>query len=761
MSLKAGLKLAALCLILLFLSLALCVALLPFLISADSIRLRMARDLSSMTGYNVQLLSPPSLTVFPSFKATLPHIVLTDNSADNAPIMTAEKIIVRITLLDALRGRARFSETQLIRPHFTLTEPLKTASVLAAFANSEGSFGNALRETHSRLQTHDSEEVTKEQVKYSASPLFLQPFGHIIIEDGLITYPIAAAEPAPVLLSATNAPIQTEKAEKYAPPAKIGQKPQETVKKLPLTQEPLAPVSEEIRDIYAQIDWPQNSDKAALTLTGQWHGASNSLAVQADNALLLMSGGKSGLRISFNSTQGGITFIGTAQAGKNFTAQGNVSARSPGLKQTLNWLGMRLPFDTNITTPFVWESTLKADMQRTELNDIVLTIGDDSGRGTLTLRSEGDYPHISGSLAFEKLTVNLPASAIFAAEQSSPEAQPWMEMPVFNIFGLDLRISADKAAFNGIAIENAAASMQISKTGLFLDIGMMQVFGGTAQSSLQLTSADDRITGLKARFSANKVELDKILQNFADQGIFLPSALKMRGKTNVTLNMQAALPQKQPRNSAAKAEKNNKKSDGRKRISIKQNSVAAKAPKHSEKQQENSPLSYAAVFMKDIWPYAQGQAAATVTNGSLNNFAMPAFMQYLQNKQSFALADIIMPSSAALSFGTLELRCAFHQTSLNPLQALLVFDNHRLELQGEADISRGKLQLQGIFDPVRLDKSGQCGDVQCLRQSLSPRLQFTANSAPAAEFADTQKKQAEKTGVHIMPITAKSAILPH
>ncbi|KAA6404561.1 AsmA family protein [Candidatus Tokpelaia sp.] len=735
MSLKAGLKLCILCLVLLFLSLAIFIALLPFLVSTDAIRLRLAHDLSSMTGYNVQLREPPQITVFPSFQASLPHVVLTDNSQANAPLMNAEKIIVHMSLLDALRRRARFSETRLVRPHFTLTEPVRTASLFAAFARSEGNFGSKLRETQNRL----SETAQAGRDNSAQLPLLLQPFGRIIIEDGLLTYPAAAAEDR-------HAGGRAKKKKKQPP------------------------LYHEIRNIEAEIDWPRHSRAADLTAAGLWHGTATNLAVRADNALLLMSGGQSPLRISFNSAKGGITFTGTAQAGQNFGARGSLAARSPGMDQTLAWLGLRLPFGTNMTTPFIWESELKADVNRTALSDIVLTIGSDSsgnsGRGALEIGYQNSRPQISGSLAFENLTVSLPAPALFAAAPAPDAAgrQP-VDMPVFDLFGLDLRISADRAVFNTVPVNHAAASIQMQQSGLIFDIGTMQIFDGTAQSSLRLKSDKDRLTGLEARFSTTNTNLSRLQQAAGLFGFNPPPALQLRGKANINLTMQAALPEKQAqlpqkqKNRAAAAHKSKKREPGRKNRPERQQtqpSVAAPA------------LSYYSIFARNIWPYAHGQFLINLNSGSMADFAMTAFIDRVKTGQPFALAEIYGAGKpAAFKFDRLEGKFTINKGALKPLSGIIIFGSHRLELQGEADLSANRLYIEGVFDPARQSDSGQCADVQCLQRSLVPALQFIATGAPFSTapagqtVADKGSKSAGNRPDKGVYITPKAEILPH
>lgn len=103
---------------------------LPYLVSTDMIRVRLAQELSAWTGYNVQLRDPPRLNLFPYPKALLSGVILSSKIDDVAPLMEAESIEVDLSVVDLLWGRISFSETRIVHPQFVMEKPVKT---MAAF----------------------------------------------------------------------------------------------------------------------------------------------------------------------------------------------------------------------------------------------------------------------------------------------------------------------------------------------------------------------------------------------------------------------------------------------------------------------------------------------------------------------------------------------------------------------------------------------------------------------------------------------------
>jgi len=142
------------------------IAIVPFLISTDAIRLRLARELSVWTGYDVQLRKPPRISIFPFFQVSLPEVLLTHtNNSSRIPLMDAQRIEVDISLYSALTGQVRFSETRIINPRFTIDEP-KAQNGFPPFSP----------------KASDS------------SQLPFHPFGRILIKGGMLSYPVSVSD---------------------------------------------------------------------------------------------------------------------------------------------------------------------------------------------------------------------------------------------------------------------------------------------------------------------------------------------------------------------------------------------------------------------------------------------------------------------------------------------------------------------------------------------------------------------------------------
>lgn len=605
MSHARKIKFVVLFLAILSVIIAVIIAILPFLVSTDAIRIRLAHDLSTWTGYNVQLRGPPQISVFPSLKASLPGVTLTDETDNGTPLMDAEHIEVDLSLYDAMLGKIRFSETRIINPRFTVDEPVKTvAGFFTSLSRSEGTLGIAIREAGKLVEQNPEEP--------DSSQLLAQPFGRILVEGGTLIYP----------------------------PSQKGE-------------------AEEITDINAVIDWPESTRSAALKASGRWHGVLTNLTVRADQALLLMGGGTSPVRVSINSNRGGLTFTGTAGFAHQFLLNGRIASRSPGWDQSMAWIGCTNFFGAHIKAPVVWESSLEAQPDHIELNDIVFTLGSDSARGALEIAFQDNMPVTTGSLAFETLDLNQFVPAFF------PDENAPADLSFLDRFGLDLRLSTSKATLQSISMSDLAASIQIRSGRLVFDIGNAQIFGGIAQTNVQLQRNGQSATVLESRLSASNINL-----NLLEKALGKKTALS--ANANLTLNLQSTFPQ-----------------------------------------------------WANLLQSARGNLAFDLGQGKLANFNMNNFIQQVNAGKTFLLEPA---NNASFSFDKVNGKAVIENGHINLDFITLYFGQQRIDIYGGIDGLESNLKLTGAIDrPAIID--GICTNTQCIDRSLLPVRQFAIDGS--------------------------------
>src|SRR5262249_2929177 len=81
------------------------VAALPWIPSTRLVRDRIALEMSALSGYRVELASAPEVQIWPTFKAVLNDVRLSDwDDQQHHPVLDAESIELELSPIAALQG---------------------------------------------------------------------------------------------------------------------------------------------------------------------------------------------------------------------------------------------------------------------------------------------------------------------------------------------------------------------------------------------------------------------------------------------------------------------------------------------------------------------------------------------------------------------------------------------------------------------------------------------------------------------------------
>ncbi|WP_375679859.1 AsmA family protein [Bartonella sp. AP7XZML] len=583
---------------------------LPYLISTDAIRIRLAQDLSAWTGYNVQLRDPPRLHLFPYPKAFLSGVTLTSKMDDVAPLMEAESIEVDLSVVDLLWGHISFSETRIMRPQFVMEKPVKTiADFFDRFSRSQGALGVAIRNTREILK-HNPEHPEIEH-------LLKQPFGRIVIKNGVLVY-----------------------------------------------HDSFSGVADKITGLNATLDWPESTQEVRLRADARWRGEFTKLSLDASQALLLLAGGKSHIRASLNSVRGGITFTGKARLSEYYIFDGKVSMRSPGWNQTLSWVGGNQFWGHKLKIPIVWESHFLAQPVHIQMNNVTFTMGKANARGALKLDFQDYVPNVMGSLAFDNLDLSLLGSMFFSGKKKNA----CFDMRTFDRIGVDIRLSAPQAKIGNISLTNLAAAIQIRDGHGIFDLGHANIFGGSVQSNIEVTSAGQKVR-IGGNISGASIDMQETLEILG----FIPF---IQSKTNFTATVRTLAD------------------------------------------------SWPEIFTK-----MQSELTLKMSSGRLLGYDLNELQTRLSNKQQFLLTN---DDSLSTTFDHWDIQTSFSEGMMKVTESLMRTADLSLSIQGTiaTAISQGKqnelilqAQLQKNYRSDTL-----CKDVQCLANSLAWPFTFSLSS---------------------------------
>lgn len=460
MSLPRSLRLVLTIIVLAFAALVAGIFALPSIVSTDAIRVRLAQELSAWTGYSVELRQPPQLTVFPVFQASLSGVTLSKvGESGKAPFMTADRIDVELSPIDALLGHISFSETRLIHPRFRLNEPVTDLpQLLTAAANSQGRLGQVIREAKALVASNPSDPKVDQLVS--------QPFGRIVIENGSLAY------------------------------RRFG-----------------SPLEEQVTDINGTLDWPQTSSPASFQGRANWRGEAAEINFTANQPLILLAGGLSNLTASITSKPLTLTFDGKANISQSMFFEGALTAKSPSLSDTMRWAGRPVSGESSLIGAVELAANMTLTPARAKFSDVTLTTDKQSATGVIEIGLDQPTPAVTGTLAFQALDLRSLISTFIPLPAGGDDR---IDTGFINQLDLDLRLSAQNATLGAVNLANLAAAIQVSGGQATFDIGDAKAFNGSLQSTIQITQGPDGANG-ELRFNGTDVDSAALVSAFGMQ----------------------------------------------------------------------------------------------------------------------------------------------------------------------------------------------------------------------------------------------------
>lgn len=409
------------------------------------------------------------MSFFPVFRASLSEVTLSKMGDTNAPFMTAERIEVEMSPLDALFGRVAFSETRLINAHFNLSEPVEDLpQFVNILASSSGRLGLAIRQARN-LTGNEAD---------SDQQLQTMPFGRLALENSSIGF--------------TTRNTEQQK---------------------------------EITQINATINWPQTTSAATVKGKAVWQKETADYNLSIAQPLLLLARGMSQITAQVTSKPLSISFDGHSNISENIFTEGAFSLTSPSLSESLHWIGLSsdASFSSRTTEEdaFSIETTVSATPQRIKLADIALNLNNMPAKGAAEIGFGKHRPVVTGTLAFQTLN----ASSFFhtvttLVTKVSEDAQSKLyetyryyyappriiDTRLLNSADLDFRLSSQNATIGTAQMTGLAATLQIRDGQAIFDIGDAKAFKGSIQTSIKLSQTQNGKDNIGIRLNAANID---------------------------------------------------------------------------------------------------------------------------------------------------------------------------------------------------------------------------------------------------------------
>lgn len=423
--------------------------LVPTFVSTDFVRNAIQNEITETAGRRVSLGSTTEIRLFPRPSARLNDVKVyppTHPGTPGEPVMEAKSIDVQMTLGSLFTGQPIATSVTLNAPIFRIDTQAEGGLIgqlpLGHIAEAVMA-GRAQRATGAAAQSVE------------------QPAGTLVLPAELWTGPgtVAFRDAQFEFLQRNDDGSMSE---------------------------PLVLTRADGRLVWPRLDAP-------LTVTGRFvhRGVALDLRLTSASPIDALGGTISGMTASLESALLSFNFEGVAGFSAGFYAKGTVDFATPSLRRMLLWRG-------NALRPALalGDTALSAQIQArgksVRLDAMNVTIDGNSGTGVVEITEPDNAPlTIIGTVDFETLDLRGVLSA-FTNVPQQPAARTAIDTRFMDQIQTDLRLSARRADFAGIALTNVAATAQTTPTIALFDIGDATAFGGTIQSRLQLERKPDQ-----------------------------------------------------------------------------------------------------------------------------------------------------------------------------------------------------------------------------------------------------------------------------
>jgi AsmA protein len=406
---------------------ALLIAFFPAIASTQIVRDRIALEMSAWSGYRVDLGAAPEIDVFPSFRATLDNVTLSDwRDVNRRPVIEAERVEIKLSALSALVGNVVFSDVRLVRPTLRL---VPTGPFYLPASPGGGRIARSVETARTVVAANPASP------DFSALPS--DSFGEVEFNDGRVVI------------------------------AKGGDD------------------VEVVSSLSGSVDWSAVNRAGKLSATGIWRGESVTVDLSSPNPLVLFAGGAAPVTFALKSNPTSASFDGTVNTAADSYLDGKVTFNSPSLRRLLEWSKSDMAGKAVIGSIAI-SSHLTGNAQRAKFENTELVLDGNPGMGVLDVSLTGEVPSIAGTLAFETLDLRSFLSTFTPLTSDTGDGVDRIDTDFSDRVALDLRLSAARATAGSLAMTEVAATAQVKKGLVIFDISDATAFGGTLQAGMRL-----------------------------------------------------------------------------------------------------------------------------------------------------------------------------------------------------------------------------------------------------------------------------------
>lgn len=248
-------------------------------------------------------------------------------------------------------------------------------------------------------------------------------------------------------------------------------------------------IDERLGNLEIQLAWPAISRSFAANGHFVWNNQPVNVSLTLSDFLAALTGQHSGVKFRLASAPLNVTFDGAASDQPTLKLEGTLGIDSPSLREALQWTGKhKVPFGG--FGRFALRAQSDMDANAVSLTNVNVELDGNRAEGVLTLATDG-HQAVQGTLASDSLDFTPYVSGV---RVMAANTRTWDRLPIaldgLAAFDLDLRLSANSIKVANAQLGRTAIALNMRGGRLNVTIGESQSFGGLAQGSFSLGSAN-------------------------------------------------------------------------------------------------------------------------------------------------------------------------------------------------------------------------------------------------------------------------------
>lgn len=444
---------------------AILVAVMPFIISGDFLKERVAAQIAAWTGRPVTISGEPTLSLYPHLAITTGGLTIGNpEGMGDDPFVAAEGLRATMRILPLLIGRAEFDEFELIKPRIRL--------VVGNDGRTNWRMGRSAIVAQAMLTAPGDATDTGLEAAPGAGNGTAQAqdvrIGRLKIDSGIILFDNLASDHR-----------------------------------------------EEMSALDLDIVWPSASAAVRGSGSLQWRGERVEFNGSVATPLVLIAGGNSPLRFAIAATAFRLSFTGQASGPSASQIDGQATATTPSLRRVIEWLGTPMG-----TGPILGAASVEGAVhwagRTVSFDPAHIELDGNSAEGSLAVDFGGPRPAVQGVLAADKVDLSPYFEAVRADLLSEGS---WLIAPTrlafAEAFDADLKLSTGQVLIGATRVGRLAADVTVSGGTVDVNVGEARFYGGKLKGQLGATEIDGALSA-RIEASISGVPLRVALTDLAD-----------------------------------------------------------------------------------------------------------------------------------------------------------------------------------------------------------------------------------------------------